>query len=198
MAIALLEENGDHDAYAIYRLHPKFERFVSVGRTEVIEAMGVTPQATAEIWRYLLDVDWMDRVSVARLPTDHPLLLLLAEPRRLQLTVVDALWVRLVDVEAALSGRAYRDADPVVLQVEDEFCPWNAGRWRVAPDGAARTDAEPDLAVGVDALGSVYLGGFTFSQLARAALLDELRPGGLARADALFASDRAPWCPEIF
>ena len=198
MARALLEVDGDPAAYALYRLHPKFERFVSVGRTEVIEAMGVTPQATAEIWRYLLDVDWMDRVSVARLPTDHPLLLLLAEPRRLQLTVVDALWVRLVDVEAALSGRAYRDAEPVVLQVEDEFCPWNAGRWRVATDGAARTDAEPDLAVGVDALGSVYLGGFTFSQLARAALLGELRPGGLARADALFATDRAPWCPEIF
>jgi predicted acetyltransferase len=50
----------------------------------------------------------------------------------------------------------------------------------------------------VGALGSAYLGGFTFAQLARAGRMEELRAGALERADALFRSDRAPWCPEIF
>ena len=50
----------------------------------------------------------------------------------------------------------------------------------------------------VTALGSAYLGGFTWAQLARALRVGELRPGALARADALFRTDRAPWCPAIF
>ena len=50
----------------------------------------------------------------------------------------------------------------------------------------------------VPALGSVYLGGFTFAELARAGRVEELRPGALVRADELFRGDRAPWCVEIF
>ena len=61
-----------------------------------------------------------------------------------------------------------------------------------------RTDADADLSVDVATLGSVYLGGFTFAELARALRVEELVPGALARADTLFGSDRAPWCPEIF
>ena len=48
------------------------------------------------------------------------------------------------------------------------------------------------------ALGSVYLGGFTFAQLERAGRVEELRDGAVARADDVFRTDRAPWCPEIF
>ena len=111
--------------------------------------------------------------------------------------VGDGLWVRLVDVEAALAARTYEAGEPVVLEVADGFCPWNEGRYRVG-DGVARDDADADLRLDVSALGSVYLGGFTFAQLARALRVEELRPGAIARADALFRTDRAPWCPEIF
>src|SRR5262249_39584172 len=74
------------------------------------------------------------------LPVDHPLVLLVAEPRRLRWSVRDALWVRLVDVGAALAARADAASDPVVLEVVDEFCPWNGGRWRggVAGRGGRR------------------------------------------------------------
>jgi hypothetical protein len=50
----------------------------------------------------------------------------------------------------------------------------------------------------VTSLGATYLGGFSFAQLARAGLVEEARRGAAARADAIFASDRAPWCPENF
>ena len=80
----------------------------------------------------------------------------------------------------------------------DAFCPWNAGRWSVGPNGAERSTADAELACDITALGSVYLGGFTFRQLARAGRVTELREGAAARADALFPVDRAPWCPEIF
>ena len=85
-----------------------------------------------------------------------------------------------------------------MIDVADEFCPWNAGRWRIGRGGAEKTAAEADLACDVSSLGCVYLGGFTFAQLARSMRVRELRAGAVARADALFHSDRAPWCPEIF
>ena len=106
--------------------------------------------------------------------------------------------MRLIDVGAALSARGYATDESVVIEVADEFCPWNAGRWRIARGGTERTRGEPDLACDVASLGCVYLGGFTFAQLERAMRMKELRPGAIARADAMFHSDRAPWCPELF
>jgi predicted acetyltransferase len=105
--------------------------------------------------------------------------------------------VRLVDVGAALSTRSYAASGAVVIEVADAFCPWNAGRWRVG-DGVKRTDTEPELRCDVTALGSVYLGGFTWAQLAAALRVEELRLGAIARADTLFRTAVGPWCPEIF
>ena len=120
------------------------------------------------------------------LPLDHPLLLSLADPRRLNFLVREGLWVRLIDVGAALSARGYATDDAIVVDVTDEFCPWNAGRWRIARNGTEKTSAEPDLACDVASLGCVYLGGFTFAQLARSLRVTELRAGAIARADAMF------------
>ena len=61
-----------------------------------------------------------------------------------------------------------------------------------------RTEDEADVALDVTDLGSCYLGGFTFGELTRAGRAVEGRPGAAHRADALFAADRAPWCPEVF
>jgi len=185
-------------AYALYRVNSGTDRGAPTGAIDVVEAMGDSPEATRAIWRYLLDIDWTARVKARLLPVDHPLFLLLAEPRRLRFAVRDGLWVRLVDVGAALSARSYAARDPVVFEVADEFCPWNAGRWRVGEKGAEQTGSEAEIRCDVTALGSVYLGGFTWSQLARALRVEERSPGAVARADGLFRTTIAPWCPEIF
>jgi len=112
--------------------------------------------------------------------------------------VTDALWVRLVDVPAALAARAIGPGEAVVLEVRDAFCPWNEGRYRVGDGGVKRTSAAPDLRLEVNSLGSAYLGGFSFAQLARAGRVEEVRQGAAGRADALFRWGRAPWCPEMF
>jgi predicted acetyltransferase len=195
---ALLELDDRAEAYALYRVHQRFEHDASAGHVQVVEALGRTPEATRAIWRFLLDLDWTSRIEAGRLPVDHPLVLLLAEPRRARLRLSDALWVRLVDVAAALSQRSYAGDGAVVLDVVDGFCPWNEGRWRVSAAGAARTDEPAGLGLDVSALGSVYLGGFTFRRLADALRVEEREPGAIERADALFRTDRAPWCPEIF
>ncbi len=194
----VVEAEGGPVAYALYRMALGFDRGVSTGAVNVVEAMGDSPRATRAIWRYLLDMDWVARVRAGQLPVDHPLFLLAAEPRHLRFAARDGLWVRLVDVGAALAARAYPGPGSVVVDVADAFCPWNAGCWRVGDGGVKRVAEAPDLRCDVTALASVYLGGFTWAQQARALGVEEARPGALARADALFRTERAPWCPEIF
>jgi predicted acetyltransferase len=194
----LLERDGRPVAYAIYRHQQSFEYGVSVGALLVIEAVGVDAAAEAAVWRYLCDVDWVATIKAQLLPLDHPLLLLVADVPRLRFTVGDGVWIRLVDVGAALSTRSYAGEGEIVFEVGDPFAHWNEGRWRLAGGRAERTDAEPDIRLAVTELGAVYLGGVTFGQLARAGRVAELRPGAVTVADGIFRADALPWCPEIF
>lgn len=210
--------DGEPQGYALYRMHQSLERGISKGFVQVLEAIGATPEATREIWSFLLNIDWVASVKAALLPVDHPLRLQLTRLRTANWKVGDALWVRLVDVEKALAARFAQpteksdsrahnaasnqtlnmDKRPVVLEVHDSFCPWNEGRYRIGTDAVARTSDDADLSLEVNALGSVYLGGFRFRELLQAERIVERRPGAAAAADRLFATDRAPWCPEIF
>jgi predicted acetyltransferase len=133
----------------------------------------------------------------------HPLMLQLAEPRRLGLNVREGMWLRLVDLPAALEARSYAAAGSLTFEVTDEFCPWNAGRWRleVGADGrgtVTASDAEPDLTLDIADLATVYLGAFTFAHLAGAGRVGECRPGAVAEAGALFVTAAAPWSSTMF
>jgi predicted acetyltransferase len=194
----VLEDDGEPLAYAIYRTHFSFDGGSASSRLVVREALGATPQATAAIWRFLLDVDWMGSVEAHLAPPDHPLFLLLATPRRMRYRMGDGLWVRVVDVPAALAGRTYGAGVPLVFEVRDAVCDWNDGRWKLEGGACERTDEEPDLALDVSALGSAYLGAVSFRQLSEAGRADERTTGAIERADALFGWRPLPWCHEIF
>ena len=196
--LALLELDGEPAGYAIYRHQMSWEDGSSAGKVIVNEAIATSAQANAELWRYLLDIDWIATIELHIVPPDHPLFFLLAEPRRMGYRMGDGLWVRLLDVGAALSGRAYLNDDAVVLDVVDEFCNWNAGTWQVAGGKAERVDAAPDLRLDVSQLGAAYMGAIGFRRLAQGGLVEELTPGALDRADKVFHWGLGPWCPEIF
>lgn len=184
-------------AYALYRVHlPPFS--VPDGEVRVVEAFGATVEATREIWRYLLSLDLVTRVRVDRLPTDHPLVLTVEEPRRLTMQQRDGLWLRVLDLAAALRGRVPEMDGAVVLEVVDALIPENGGVWLVDGDGATRSTREPDVRLDIQDIASVYLGQFTLAELVRAGRAVELRRGGAVRGDALFSTDRKPWCPEVF
>jgi predicted acetyltransferase len=192
------ERDGSIEGYAVYRHKPGFEQGTSTAELRVLEALGATPAAVRDLWGYLLAVDWIATVKASLLPPDHPLFLLLARPRRMRYRMGDGLWVRLVDVGAALSGRRYSAEGELVLEVADAFCPWNEGRWKLEGGTAERSRKQPDLRLPVQSLASAFLGGVAFAALARAGQVEELRHDAVARADALFRWDRHPWCPEIF
>ena len=193
---ALLELAGEGAGYAIYRVAPKWEHGTPRGSVQVEEAVATSPQATAEICRFLFGVDLVERVAWRRV--DPTLFLLVLDPRRLHFTVGDGLWLRLVDVETALRARSYAGGEPVTLEVEDVLLEHNRGAWSVGGGAVGRVEHTADVVLDVADLSSVYLGAFSFEQLAAAGRARELRPGGLARATALFAVPLPPYCPEGF
>jgi predicted acetyltransferase len=128
----------------------------------------------------------------------------LSDPRRARPTVHDGLWVRVIDLPAALARRAYSCPVDVVLEVRDELLPGNAGRWRLRTAGAdggatcERTADPADVALGIAELGAAYLGGTRLAALAAAGLVTAPRPSALTRLSAAMSWDPAPWCPRIF
>jgi predicted acetyltransferase len=193
----LLELDGGPAGYALYRIYQHQTEWKRTLRVQ--EALGLDARATREIWRFLLGIDWMDDIQARLLPYDHELLHLLATPRELDMKLWDGLWVRPIDVGAVLSGRSYAADGRVTLEiVSDPLFEENVGTWTIDDGRARRSSRRPDARLDVQALGSVFLGGHSFAELARAERVAEAARGGLARADDMFRTDTAPWCPEIF
>jgi predicted acetyltransferase len=187
------------DGYALYAVRPDDDAEDGpAGEVRVRELVAATPAAHARLWAFLVDQDLTRTVTYELAPVDEPLWLALADARAVRTTVHDGIWLRLVDVAAALGARGYA-ADPrVVIEVADGFCEWNAGRYRVSADGCERTEEAADLALDVTALATAYLGGATLLELAAAGRVRELTPGAVERASAAFRGDVEPWCPDTF
>lgn len=195
-------DQGVPDGYAVYKVKHEWIHSVPRNELKLQHLIAETPQATAALWRFVLDVDLVATVKAWDRPADEELQWLAAEPRRMNFMVSDGLWVRLIDIAASLAGRGYSADGRLVIEVEDAFRPRTSGTYELVVDSGeatcARTDDEPALSCSVQALGAAYLGGSSFRRLERAQQVRELDPGALARADAMFASDRAPWFGFIF
>lgn len=203
MLRAVLEIDDRPEGYAQYRVFPGYgPDSLQTHALDVIEALGTSPTATREIWRYLFGVDLIATVRTHRLCAEHPLTLMLTDPRRLRLTVGDGTWVRLVDVDKALAARGYQQEGTLTFDVVDDMCPWNAGVWTLeaGPGGARlkRSTATPQLRLAVADLGAMYLGTVSCTRLARAGRVDELALGAAALADGLFRADVPAWCLDDF
>ena len=198
---AIVEIDGSPEAYVVYRIRARWgDDATPQSVVEVHEVVATSPAATREIWRYVFGIDLVERITAYYLPADWPVFLMMSEPRRFRFSFSDSLWLRIVDVKGALEARSYATDTTLVLDVIDEFCPWNNGRWKL-DTGAGRVDATEDpaqLRMKVNALAAPYLGGFTFAELAAAGRVETLESGALERAHDAFRTPRAPWCPENF
>jgi predicted acetyltransferase len=195
----LVELDGRPAGYALYRIKFEFDGATPKSRVRVLETIGDSATAIRELWRYLLAIDWMNEIECDLLPVDHPLFLLVRRPNRLDWKVLDGLWLRLVDIGAALSARSLAGDGRVTFDVtNDPMFPENAGIWTLEAGSALRSRRRADVRLDVQTLASAYLGGFSFAELGRAGRVEEVARGGIGRADALFRVDAKPWCPEIF
>ena len=187
----LYEEGGQALGYAKFR--------VTNDALLVQELMATTHQAYASLWRFCLDHDLVSCIKAQRRPVDDALPWMLADPRRLRRVVSDRMWLRLVDVQAALSGRRYMNGGRVLLGVRDPVCAWNERVYELdASDGGAqcrRSTETADLVLAAADLAASYLGAVRFTTLARAGRVEEGRPGSLLVADAMFTTELQPWAP---
>ncbi len=202
LRITVHEGQSGVDGYAMWRTKSEWSDPGPKGTVVVTEVAATNPAAYAALWRLLLDIDLTRHTHYWLAAPDEPLVYLVNEPRRLGAKLQDALWVRLVDVPAALAARRYQAPVDVVLDVTDPLLPDNTGRWHLAAGlesvTCTRTDRPADLALDIHALGSVYLGGVSLGTLAAAGRVAELAAGSLAPASTAFGWHRPPSAPEVF
>jgi len=193
--------------YALYTGKPQWgDDSIPAHQLVIRELFAVDPAACAALWRNLLTRDLVSEVHARMRPVDDPLLYLLADRRDARPRASDGLWIRLVDLPAALAGRRYACPVDAVIEVTDHQLPANSGRWRLRAGGLAetepptceRTSAEADLTLGIAELGAAYLGGTRLGALAGAGLVAEHRPGALAAVSAALSWDPLPWSPMMF
>ncbi|MGV9554745.1 GNAT family N-acetyltransferase [Streptomyces sp. NPDC003522] len=199
----LAERDGEVSGYVRFRVKPRWTESGHDGEVLLADLAAVDAVSEAALWRFLFGIDLTSSLKVRGRPVDEAWQHLVSDIRRCELRVRDSLYVRLVDVGAALEARTYQVPVDVVLEVEDTFCPWNAGRWRLTGNtkGAdcSRTTDAADLSLSVRELGAAYLGGVSLGSLARAGLVRETRAGALAEASVGFGTaGGAPWLPHGF
>jgi predicted acetyltransferase len=188
--------------YAIWRVKSQWNETGPNAAVDVREVVAADPGSYGVLWRFLLSLDLARTVSYGFGALDEPLVHLVNEPRQLGARFTDSLWVRVIDVGAALAARRYRTEVDVVFDITDNRLPANTGRWRLTggPDGATcvRTDDPADLACTILELGAVYLGGPSLETLAHAGRVRELTAGALSPASIAFGWHRSPQALEVF
>lgn len=203
------EDSAGARGYALYSALGRWteDEFLADGHLLIKELFAADPAANAALWQNLLDRDLITEVEARIRPVDDPVLFQVADPRRARPRMVDGLWIRLVDLPAALCARAYSCPVTAVLEVRDDLLPANSGRWRLDVHGPAgeagtvtceRTTAPADITLDVRALGAAYLGAVQLGSLGAAGVITQHRPGTLRWLSAAMTWTPTAWCPVIF
>ena len=194
--------DGEPHAYVQFRL-PRDEQAEQRGmRLDVADHAWMDADAYRGLWEFFAVHDLVGKVRWGGVPADDPAPMLLVEPRELRRKTGDALWMRVVDVEAGLPQRPYGEAGRLVLRVADELCEWNDATFELETSGkeseCRRSGDEPDLTMPVRSLAMLASGHFSATALKRAGLLSAVEDKALTLADRMFATAFVPWCPDGF
>jgi predicted acetyltransferase len=185
--------------YALWRVAEAWNQHGPDAEVRIVELVAADTPTYAALWQFLLGIDLARRARYDHAAFDEPLQYMVDEPRRLGRSQGDGLWVRLVDLPAALEARHYLGAVDVVLDVTDPILERNTGRWRLSGGSGkvtcTRTDEPADLACSITDLGAAYLGGTSLAALAAAGRVRRLTGNLPAQA---FGWDRQPHPIEVF
>ncbi len=166
-----------------------------VGRGQLIDLWGASPEVELELWRYLLDIDLIVQWQAEVRPVDEPVRRAMHDARAYEVRQrLDDQWVRILDVAAALASRTYAPSDASVnIEVHDPMFSTNCGTWTVTGRGSVRTDGGADLSVDIGTLSAAYLGAVSWRDLATIGALTATYDV-LSHLDALFAARPTPFC----
>jgi predicted acetyltransferase len=190
------DAGGIDDGYVFYDVDWD-ESFATnpTGKGELRDLWGATPAVEIELWRYLLGIDLIVTWRAGMRPVDEPVRRAMHDSRAYEVRQrIDDQWVRILDVDTALTSRTYGPADmPVTIGVHDPMVPSNCAIWRVAGTGAERTDEPADISVDIATLSAAYLGAVSWDDLAATGTLNA-DERVLDRLDSLFSCRPTPFC----
>ncbi len=195
--VLLARVDGQPTGYAVFSRQEKWADWRAKGTVTVRELAAADPATLLALARRLVDFDLTASIKISSRGADDPLLWWAGGPRAMGLKTFDSLWLRLVDVDAALTARGYSSVCDVVLDVVDPVCPWNQRAWRltVDRDGVATclpTSDDADLRLPVQALGAAFLGARSIAAQAHEGLVTELTSGSVRLLSRAMSSDREP------
>jgi predicted acetyltransferase len=194
-----VEGEGGIDGFATFRTKAAWDMH-GAGRVMVRDLFAATPEAWSGLWSLVLNQDLVKSIYAEARPTWDPVFDLLAGTRRAEAKRIDALWVRVMDIPAALTARSYAESIDVVLAVSDPIGDISGSyRLHADTDGAecTATSGDPSVWLDLEDLSAGYLGHARFRELARSGRVIG-DPAAIAALDTAFSWDPGPWCPEIF
>jgi predicted acetyltransferase len=201
--VLFARRDGVDVGFALFRRNDKWERSRPSGELFVWGMAGDEATRLA-LLRRLVDFDLMGSVKIRATGIEDPVLHWAGGPRAtVDVGTYDSLWVRLVDLPAALAERSWSAKCDVVVGVTDRAAPWNEGSWRVVVDdsGAAhveRSSDAADLRLDVTALGAAYLGGGNLVAMHRAGLVSEQTSGAVGQLWRAMRTDLLPTAAWMF
>ena len=197
------DADGTATGYVVYTL--RSGRLQHGSRNQEIKIRDfawLTSDAYRSLWSFIARHDLVGRVVWDSAPSDDPAMEHFREPRLLDTRDQEGIWLRIVDLEPALTSRAYDVNDRLIFEVaEDSLTPWNSGTYEleVSPEGAklSKSSANAELTLSLKALASMYSGYRRARDLAGWGYLSG-DTAAVRRADAIFATRHAPHCPDHF
>lgn len=185
------EENGKPRGFAKYRI--KFNSDSAGHDLQLNDIVGADTHAEIALWRFILSIDLVKTVTHGKHPKRSILWWLLEDPRRLSLQPYDALWVRILEPETALAARRYSAPGSLTIKIEDTFCPWADGTYRLDVDADGKAQCTrihnretPDLSMPTASIATIYMGAHSAQTLHMAGRIEEHSPGAVATADTIF------------
>lgn len=186
--------------YMEYRQQSKWAEFVADGSVDISTLFASDADAHLSLWSYALDVDLFPNVVFWNGAIDDPLAYQVRESRTVKKAVSDALYVRVLDLDKALGARTFEHDGQLVLTVEDDM-DYIDGTYRLSViDGSATVEptTEPaDVVLTARELGALYLGRACADMHASTGDITG-DAAAIRRLGQIFATARAPWCPEMF
>jgi predicted acetyltransferase len=200
--LVYVDAAGRDRASAVVRLKGSERGLAFAGRCQVTDLHAVDAEAASAIWRYAGSFDLVTEVTARMRPSDEALPFLLADLRQVKLVPDAELWLHVLNPVAALEGRRYLCDGMLRLGVADRSWPRASGTYQLEVSGGTgrcrRVDDEPDLDLGGDGLGALYLGDTSPYQLAAAGRIAERRAGAVADAQRLLHWAPAAWGADIW
>jgi predicted acetyltransferase len=189
------------DGFVAYRIKDDWTDRGPASTLSVHEISASTPPAWASLWRHVLDYPLVREVIYRWAWIDDPLRDLVVDVRALRRPASDHVWLRLVDLARAIGLRSYRTTCSVTVGLTDDFCPWNAGSWRLDLDtdggAATRVDDEPQVRLDTADLAAAFLGGSRLGRLVGAGRVTG-DPAAIEALGLALSTSLAPWVPEGF